>query len=266
MVIDKILSGEKMKRVCNFEIIDIIELKRDKTFMKTVNKSCDVLSCRIDGKGSFFCKGEQPIEVNGGDVLFIPSGSSYSQSTDREHIICFHLIKDSEFFDKITLLKSNDTKKYSEIFQKAYALWNTQSEKNIYKCKSLLYEIVADFEPEHSDKYPTASILLKEGLDYLDEYTYSTDFSVEQACARSHISRTYFNRIFKRTFGCTPINYVMTARIRKAENLVLTGIYSTEEVAYLCGFSSIKYFYTVFKKITGYTVKEYIRHNSHKHI
>ena len=37
------------------------------------------------------------------------------------------------------------------------------------------------------------------------------------------------------------------------------GSGKVEEIASLCGFRDVKYFYVIFKKLTGYTTKEYKR-------
>ncbi len=52
-------------------------------------------------------------------------------------------------------------------------------------------------------------------------------------------------------------SYINASRIDKAKMLLDSGDYRNDEVALLCGFSETKYFYTVFKKITGMTPKEY---------
>ena len=45
---------------------------------------------------------------------------------------------------------------------------------------------------------------------------------------------------------------------RKAKILLKSGIYTREEIAKQCGFNDVKYFYTVFKNITGFTTGKYI--------
>lgn len=84
-----------------------------------------------------------------------------------------------------------------------------------------------------------------------------TDLSLDYVCSVSNVSRAYFNRIFLKEYGTTPVKYIQKKRIEKAMILVGSGDYTREEIAALCGFKDIKYFYTVFKKVTGMTTKEY---------
>ena len=57
-----------------------------------------------------------------------------------------------------------------------------------------------------------------------------------------------------------PTEYVNRLRISTAEFLLKSEDYTNDEIATLCGFNDTKYFYVVFKKITGMTTKEYKSH------
>ena len=55
----------------------------------------------------------------------------------------------------------------------------------------------------------------------------------------------------------TPVEYINKIKISRAKNLLRSGFYTCNEIALLCGFKDIKYFYTFFKKQTGMTTKQY---------
>ena len=90
-------------------------------------------------------------------------------------------------------------------------------------------------------------------MQYLSTHVFEQDFSVETLCENANISRTYFNKIFKETYNTTPIKYINDIRINKAKLLLKSGNYSNEEIAFLCGFNDVKYFYVIFKKLTNQT-------------
>ena len=48
-------------------------------------------------------------------------------------------------------------------------------------------------------------------------------------------------------------------RIERAKQLIITGSFPNEEIAKICGFNDVKYFYVIFKRVTGFTTKEYKR-------
>ncbi|MBQ9131846.1 MAG: helix-turn-helix transcriptional regulator [Clostridia bacterium] len=107
-------------------------------------------------------------------------------------------------------------------------------------------------------KEPQKSVeLLKPAITYLDAHLFDADLSFERAHKRAHISRTYFNKLFYQAYGCTPTAYVNGQRIERAKRLLISGGFSNEEIASLCGFNDVKYFYVIFKKLTGVTTKGY---------
>ena len=57
-------------------IIDIIQSKRKNFSFKTENKSCYVLTCRIEGESLFFYNQKEQL-VQKGDILYINTGISF---------------------------------------------------------------------------------------------------------------------------------------------------------------------------------------------
>jgi two-component system response regulator YesN len=86
---------------------------------------------------------------------------------------------------------------------------------------------------------------------------YSNDISLETAAKYVHLSPSYLSKLFKTHTGEVFSNYVLNFRINKAKNLLSVGVYKASEVAEMTGFYDIKYFYKVFKKVTGLTPSEY---------
>lgn len=82
---------------------------------------------------------------------------------------------------------------------------------------------------------------------------YQEKISILQLASKEHISYSYFsqfigNTVFK-SFG-QMVNYI---RCYMAENKLLTTDMSNQEIAYSCGFSDPKYFYSGFRKHWGCT-------------
>lgn len=66
-------------------------------------------------------------------------------------------------------------------------------------------------------------------------------------------NKDYFGRMFKQKVGRTFGDFYKLFRIRYAERLLTSGRYKVYEVSELLGFSSVDYFTSVFKKLTGKT-------------
>ena len=67
------------------------------------------------------------------------------------------------------------------------------------------------------------------------------------------ISRSTLTKQFKKETGKTVVEYLNMLRIEKAKLLLITTQKTMEEVAYALGYNSPKYFFRLFKAITGMT-------------
>lgn len=75
----------------------------------------------------------------------------------------------------------------------------------------------------------------------------------EKAC----MSTTSFYRFFKRELGMSPIEYILSEKIKCAKNLLKNPTLQINEVCYLAGFEDANYFIRLFKKHEGITPKQY---------
>jgi AraC-like DNA-binding protein len=75
----------------------------------------------------------------------------------------------------------------------------------------------------------------------------------EKAC----MSTTSFYRFFKRELGMSPIEFVISEKLRCAKQLLKNPTIQINEVCYLSGFEDSNYFSRLFKKHEGITPKQY---------
>lgn len=91
---------------------------------------------------------------------------------------------------------------------------------------------------------------------YLNEH-YMQDLQQTDVAAVFHMSGPYFSQYFKQSFGVNYVQYLNTLRIEKAKLLLTTTRNSAESIGALVGIPNVNYFFRLFKKSTGRTVKEY---------
>ncbi|MBQ8510062.1 MAG: helix-turn-helix transcriptional regulator [Clostridia bacterium] len=85
--------------------------------------------------------------------------------------------------------------------------------------------------------------------------------SIYKSIPMSHV---YFNSLFKRSTGMTPLEYLTHKRIENAKNLLLQRgeiNCTVGSIAEMCGYDDIYYFSRVFKKITGLSPLNWLKAN-----
>lgn len=90
------------------------------------------------------------------------------------------------------------------------------------------------------------------GLNYRNP-----DITLEDMAMAAGLSSNYIRRIFRDQCGYSPMDYLVNYRIKTAKELLRDTSHTAKEVAEMVGYVNTKYFYSLFKKQTGYTTYEY---------
>ena len=77
------------------------------------------------------------------------------------------------------------------------------------------------------------------------------------------MSRSAFCAFFKKHFGKTFVSYLNECRLENACNLLREEECNVSEICYKVGFNDLPYFIRLFKRSTGMTPTEYLRHYRH---
>lgn len=72
--------------------------------------------------------------------------------------------------------------------------------------------------------------------------------TLEQLAEEAHMSKYYLSHAFKREYGVSPINYMISRRIDESKYLLAETDLSMSQIAHALGFSSLSYFSQVFRK------------------
>lgn len=87
-------------------------------------------------------------------------------------------------------------------------------------------------------------------------------YGIEELSASLGVSKSHLVRVFHKSTGVTPGQYLAETRINAAKQLLLCRNYSLEVVASLTGFSGANYLCRVFKKYTGETPQQFRKKHS----
>jgi len=86
---------------------------------------------------------------------------------------------------------------------------------------------------------------------------YDTDLSLREVADQVYMSQTYFSKRFKKVTGLNFREYLLSVRIRAADELLVNSDRSVAEIAAACGFGDANYFGDVFKRVMGVSPIKY---------
>lgn len=93
-------------------------------------------------------------------------------------------------------------------------------------------------------------------LDYLEK-NYSKKITLNEMAAMVHLQPTYFSTAFKKVFGLSPVEFVISKKLDKAQNMLFFTDSSIKEIAFEVGFNDEFYFSRIFKKYLGISPAKY---------
>jgi AraC family transcriptional regulator len=93
---------------------------------------------------------------------------------------------------------------------------------------------------------------LRRILDYIDT-NLTGDMSIDRLAELVRMSPRQFGRLFLKSTGYTPHQYVLSKRISASKSLLLDDQLSLAEISYVLGFPSQAHFTTTFRKKVGVT-------------
>ena len=94
-------------------------------------------------------------------------------------------------------------------------------------------------------------VFVKQALEVVVRYLDDADFGKEEFAKEMGVSTSLLFKKIKALTGISVVDFIRNVRMEHAMKLINEKEYSISEIAYKCGFSSIGYFSTVFKKHFG---------------
>lgn len=116
-------------------------------------------------------------------------------------------------------------------------------------CERLMKELGADSQSSEE-------LLMHKIDEAIEKYYPNSEFNLDVMANIFHYSSYHFGRLFKNMRGESFRQYLAKYRVERAKEFLAKGD-KPNEVAFQTGFSSISYFCTVFKNMTGMSPKQY---------
>ena len=150
---------------------------------------------------------------------------------------------------------NNDNNIYSNFSNFTYNLNKCEVIEEINVLYFALFEtIILEQKKWKDSKYDQ---LFARIIDIINKQLTDKNLCVESIADNMSMSPVYLGRIFKKHLSKSICSYINEARIEKAKELLATCEMPINDISDAVGFSTAKYFFTLFKKTNGVTPNEY---------
>lgn len=143
---------------------------------------------------------------------------------------------------------------YSSILERHEELNQHKPASTILETNALMRILIASFlknNINHPEPNPGAGInRFQEVIKYINEHL-DRPVTLTELADLAELNESYFSSLFSKHMGLSPIRYVNTRKIEKAQTLLAATTKTLEEIARTVGYDDVFYFSRIFKKITG---------------
>ena len=150
----------------------------------------------------------------------------------------------------------------SGLFAASLAAWRAvltlSEEMSVLAVKGILYTVCAEFDRQavYVDRKNVEDKLLPRIFDFVEE-NYKRECTLMLLSEQLSYSYEYLSRYFKEATGLSFTGYVSRYRINEACYLLRNSTHGVLNIAYECGFDSLRSFNRNFKQVLGQTPSEY---------
>lgn len=207
----------------------------------------------LHGRVDFISKFE-PLSATDGSVVFLPKESSYvavfSEETEN-YIVSFDASEKSCWSFPIKLIECapiNCVECFAELVNESLSEAHTR-----LRSKGLFYLFINSITNTAEIENDSHRRLVTQAMELL----HNSEMSVCEIAKECAVSESSLRHIFKEKTGITPIEYRLSAKIKKAIYLLESTNMTVCEISDSLGFFDAAYFSKVFKRIVGVTPKQY---------
>lgn len=130
--------------------------------------------------------------------------------------------------------------------------------------QGILSQLMSRFLALRQDKMESSDPRISKCLRHIHE-NIGRNIRLEQLADISCTTTDHLIRLFKKEMGNTPLHYIITKKIEKAQLLLLTTDRAVHDIALDLSIDNISYFNRLFKAAIGLTPGEYRSANSKKY-
>jgi len=93
-------------------------------------------------------------------------------------------------------------------------------------------------------------------VDYIRQ-NLTRNLSIDELCNKACLSKSHFFRLFKNEVGVSPVQFILSERIRLAKQILVNPAKSITDACYESGFNSLTHFSSAFRAVERLSPREY---------
>lgn len=218
-----------------------------------------LLHCVVSGKGTFK-NSRDSYSLSKGQLFLIRPGEITYYSADEVEPWSYIWIGFTgalaDAFDSVPDVVSADFERLFIELKEAANNGGVSAELIIGN----LYLIMARLIPQNKGTDTAPESVAIRAAKYI-ERSYMQPLSVEAIASGMHISRQYLSRLFKREYGVSLQEYIVSVRMRRALEF-LEGGNSVSNTASMTGYTDVFNFSKMFKKYYGFSPSQAMKNRS----
>lgn len=148
-----------------------------------------------------------------------------------------------------------------DLFNRIYFEYRSKNKGYIEIIRSYLTQLIITVFRETDKKESNEDMSSnKQVVNYITDYiksNYKSNISTKILASQVYMSSDYLGRLFRRETGMTISEMIQKVRIESACYLLSATNRTISDIAISCGFDDVKFFYTVFKRLTGILPGDY---------
>lgn len=224
------------------------------------NRASHGIAFNLGGEREYIFDDGTVLTVKENDIIYLPKHSNYEVATKAYgDIYCVNFqCLGEEMFSPFVFHISN-AEDIVKAYQNAEKVWKRGKEGREYRVLSELYRILYEMRRLQSAPYfpKTKQDLIKPAIEYIHKHYTEELMNMEKLSELCGVSYDYLRRLFQKIYGCSPIKYINDLKLKRAKELLSSGLYSVGEAALYAGFSDLSHFSRFFKENIGVSPSEY---------
>lgn len=129
---------------------------------------------------------------------------------------------------------------------------------SVIKIKKILQDSIIQLIFKLKEKRSNlVSKMVEDSKTYIEMHLAEENLNLTTVSEAVGLSSVYFCSLFKKETGFTFVSFLNQARVEKAKKLLSSTNMKVYEVSEAVGYTNPKYFFLIFKKITGQKPKEF---------